>query len=82
MIRNISALCFLSLLLLIAGMAAISFATPIDDGLFRLESPADVQYRNGINALAKGELNNAEAAFRESLKLDPKLIDSFWGWQM
>lgn len=42
-------------------------------------SPAEKQYQQGVSALAKGELDNAELAFNESLKLDPDQIASMLG---
>ena len=43
------------------------------------ESPAESEYRKGLTDLVKGDLNTAEAAFKQSLQLEPKQIISILG---
>ena len=38
------------------------------------EAPANVEYREGVTALTRGDLDAADAAFKESLRLQPKRI--------
>src|SRR5216684_2356565 len=42
-------------------------------------NPADVQMELGLSSLAKGDLKAAEAAFTESLRLNPALVGSMVG---
>ena len=47
--------------------------------LSRQEAPADVEYREGVTALTRGDLDAAEAAFKDSLRLQPRRIAPVMG---
>lgn len=72
-----------STLCLLALCAGLAQAAPVTSGLGGRQpvaaQPADAAHERGLDALARGDLTAAEAAFRESLKLRPRHVPSLLG---
>lgn len=58
---------------------SLSSAVPMSSISPSQDTPAQLNLKKGVVSLLKGELDEAEAAFNESLRQDPKLIGSLLG---
>ncbi len=77
--RRLSVLLFFVLFSFVEGIsvAAVSPEDPASQS--KSEAPARISSRKGMAALVKGDLDTAESAFKESLRLDPKAVPSLVG---
>ena len=77
--RYIGIMCGVTLLLYAASGVALTFAGPVGVVTPKPASSAETAYRRGVESLTKGELREAEAAFKEAAQLQPKAIPPLLG---
>src|SRR5262245_21457770 len=53
---------------------SLTFAGPIGVVTPRAASSAEAAYRRGLESMNKGDLRDAEAAFKEAAQLEPKAV--------
>src|SRR5215510_14951554 len=70
--------CGLLLFYAVSGVALVS-AGPIGVTAPKPASSAEAAYRRGLESLNKGDLRDAEAAFKEAVQLEPKAIQPLLG---
>jgi Tfp pilus assembly protein PilF len=70
--------CGLLLFFAVSPVALVS-AGPVKITAPKPMSSAEAAYRRGLESLNKGELHEAEAAFKDVIQLEPKAIQPFLG---